>query len=69
MKSDRIVKSFDVYKDIRTSLSSAGILLKVDPLAFYGGEETFHHGVVVAVSGAAHANRIWLWSISFEFAH
>ena len=49
-----VVKGFDVLKYTQSSVFDIGERVELRPLMFQGPEESFHHRVVVAASGAAH---------------
>jgi hypothetical protein len=53
--SDSLVPRLDPFKDCRMRLVVRAEALVVDELLLQGRLEPFHHGVVVAVAGAAHA--------------
>ncbi len=49
-----IIESFDVLKYAQSSSFDIGERVELRPLMFQGPEESFHHRVVVAASGATH---------------
>src|ERR1041384_3068793 len=54
MASCAIVEDLNVFKDVLAGLFAGGIVLAGDRLDLEGGPKAFHHGIVVAIAGAAH---------------
>ena len=54
MNSVWIVEGFDVLKHTQSSVFDIGERVELRPLMFERPEESFHHRVVVAASGATH---------------
>ncbi len=57
MDSDSLAPHLDPFKDCCARLVVRAEALAVDEFLLQGRPEAFHHGVVVAVAGAAHALR------------
>ena len=57
MAATPLVKACDEKKNIRTRLGACAIRLVGRPLRLEGGPKAFDDGVVVAIAGAAHADR------------
>ena len=55
MDSDSLVPHLDPLKDCCTRLVVRAEVLIVDEFLLQGRSKDFHHGVVVAVAGTAHA--------------
>ena len=56
MTANRIVKAFDVTKNISFSFLAGLVVLSEHLITFESAEETFHDSVIVTISGAAHAD-------------
>jgi len=50
-----IIKNFNVVEHVGSGFCSCVIVTPMNPLPFQRGEETFGHGIIIAISCPAHA--------------
>ena len=57
MAAKPVIKYFKVFKNIQSGLGIGEVLPMKDQLGFESSKETFHRGIVVTVTLAAHVER------------
>ena len=55
MRTNSVIKSFDIGEDGRLRLCSCYVVVEIDQLAFEAAEEIFRNSIVVGIAFAGHA--------------